>query len=120
MTPRVVAVGFSVALALLIWLFTGVERFAREHGETDYEGFVKQLPSFKVVYENKAKCGECDLRLWEDMSRDDRQKFSEYCAVRFGLDEPRLCYAIFSEWQRMMNEQSNHSSPPPTVTQKTQ
>lgn len=37
MTRRSVALSMIGGLLLLLWLFTGVERAAREHGEIDYE-----------------------------------------------------------------------------------
>lgn len=97
---RYIAATLAIALTLLLWLFTGVERSYREHG-TDYELFVKQTPSFKIVFENPAWCGECDLRPWELMRPEDRRQFEKYCAVRFGLDDVRPCYALFEEEQRV-------------------
>ncbi|MDR2853588.1 MAG: hypothetical protein LBV61_11145 [Burkholderiaceae bacterium] len=103
MTGRFVALGLAATLVLLLWSFTGIERIDREH-RTDYEFFAKQTPSFKIFFKNKAQCGECDLRPWHLMSQEDRASFAEYCAVRFGLDLKRPCYAIFAERQRMANE----------------
>lgn len=90
MTNRSIIFLAIVSLALLLWLFTGVERIAREHGEVDYELFAKQAPGFTVVFENTALCGECDLRPWSLMSRDDRSRFANYCAARYGLDQVAL------------------------------
>lgn len=104
MTSRSVAILLAGCLFLLVWLFIGVERINREHGEVDYELFTKQWPSFHVVYENTAQCGECDLRPWALMSSSDRIRFADYCNARFGLDKERACYAIFEERQRMANE----------------
>lgn len=111
MTRRSVAISLIGGLLLLLWLFTGVERAAREHGEIDYELFAKQAPSFKVLFENTAQCGECDLRPWALMSQDDKGRFADYCAARFGLDQVRPCYAIFEEKQRMATEKPTRPEP---------
>lgn len=113
MTSRSVVFGLAGSLALLLWLFTGIERIAREHGEIEYDLFAKQTPGFKVVFENTAQCGECDLRSWDLMSQEDRGRFADYCAARFGLDQVRPCYAIFAEKQRMANERSARPAPAP-------
>ncbi|MBD5804411.1 hypothetical protein AZOA_38540 [Azoarcus sp. Aa7] len=115
MTSRCNAFGLAAGLGLvfLLWLFTGIEKIAREHGETDYELFAKQSPGFKVVFENAAQCGECDLRPWGLMSQEDRGRFANYCAARFGLDKVRPCYAIFEEKQRMANEWPARPDPSP-------
>lgn len=113
MKGRSFAIALVAALILLLWLFTGVEKIGREHGEIDYELFAKQTPAFKVVFENTAQCGECDLRPWSLMSQDDRSRFAEYCAARFGLDQVRLCYVIFEEKQRMANERFARPVPAP-------
>lgn len=113
MTSRSFSVALAASLVLLLWLFTGVEKINREHGEADYELFAKQSPGFKIVFENTAHCGECDLRPWGLMSQDDRSRFREYCAARFGLDEVRPCYAIFEEKQRMANERPARAEPTP-------
>lgn len=111
MTRRAVAFWLAGGLLLLLWLFTGVERTAREHGEIDYAMFAKQAPSFKVLFENTAQCGECDLRPWELMSHDDQARFADYCAARFGLDQVWPCYAIFEEKQRMATEKPTRPAP---------
>ncbi|OZI30931.1 hypothetical protein CAL29_23515 [Bordetella genomosp. 10] len=111
MTRRALAFWFAGGLVLLLWLFTGVERIAREHGEIDYELFAKQAPSFKVLFENTAQCGECDLRPWALMSQNDQSRFADYCAARFGLDQVRPCYAIFEEKQRMATERLARPGP---------
>lgn len=111
MSSRSITFGLFSVLALLLWLFTGVERIAREHGESNYELFTKQTPNFQIVFENTAQCGECDLRPWSLMSQTDRERFADYCAARFGLKQTRLCYAIFTEKQRMSLEQSIRSAP---------
>jgi hypothetical protein len=110
MMSRSIAFGLAAVLFLLLWLFTGVERIAREHG-ADYEFFAKQTPGFKVIFDNAAQCGECDLRPWRLMSQADRNSFAEYCAARFGIDQVRPCYAIFAEKQRMANEPLPNADP---------
>lgn len=112
MRSRVAAVGLAFLLVLLLWLFVGIERIDREHG-TDYEPFAKQTPSFKIVFQNTAQCGECDLRPWGLMSPEERSQFAEYCAARFGLGQVRPCYAIFAEKQRIAAERHPHADPAP-------
>lgn len=101
MTWKRLALLLGASLAMLLWLFTGVELIHREHGVADYEVFAKQWPGFKVVYENPAKCGECDVRPWSLMTPEDRAGFARYCTARFGLDDVRLCYALFQEQERL-------------------
>ncbi|MDR0480762.1 MAG: hypothetical protein LBG66_02630 [Gallionellaceae bacterium] len=110
MTKRSLTFLYAGSLLLLLWLFTGVEYIGREDGD-DYELFVKQTPSFRVVFENSAQCGECDLRPWYLMTQDDKNRFTEYCAARYGL-EVRPCYAIFKEEQRMADEGSSRLKEP--------
>lgn len=111
--PIHIAVVLAGALVFVLWLFVGLERVAREHGELNYEPFFKQSPSFRTVLENTAQCGECDLRPWSVMDQEDRDRFADYCAVRFGLDQVRLCYAIFAEKQRMARERPLRADPAP-------
>jgi hypothetical protein len=113
MTRRMALFWLSGGLLVLLWLFTGVERVAREHGEVDYTLFAKQAPGFQFVFENTAQCGECDLRPWALMGRDDQHRFAAYCAARYGLDDVRPCYAIFEEKQRMAHERPTRSPPAP-------
>ncbi len=103
MTSRCVALSLGFILILLILLFTGVEYIAREHSE-NYELFVKNSASFNLIFKNTAMCGECDLRPWHLMDQKAKNGFAEYCAARFGLDDPKLCYAIFAEKQRLATE----------------
>lgn len=103
----------AAALLVVAWLFTGIEHTAREHGVTDYELFVKQTPSFRLLFENTARCGECDLRPWALISEENRVRFAAYCTARFGLDQVRPCYAIFEEQQRMANRLPARGDGPP-------
>jgi hypothetical protein len=103
MASRVVSIALVAILGGLLWLFAGVERIEREH-TTDYHFFAKQSPSFQIVFENPAMCGECDLRPWDLLKPDERRRFAEYCAVRFGLNDLRPCYAIFETEQRVTTE----------------
>jgi hypothetical protein len=89
-----------IVIGTVTWMFLGVERSNREHGETDYEFFAKQSPTARIVFENPAKCGECDLRAWDLMGPESRGRFAEYCNVRFGLEDVDACYAIFETRQR--------------------
>lgn len=89
----------AAALALL-WLFTGVERSAREHGEVEYDPFLKHAAALQFVFENTAQCGECDLRPWTLMSQQDRDQFAIYCAVRHGIGDVGKCYAMLQQKQR--------------------
>ncbi len=90
----------SGVLALVLCLFAGVELRHREHGETDYDFFAKRAPGFQVVFENPAQCGECDLRPWELIGAEDRRRFADFCAARFGLADVQACYAMFEQRQR--------------------
>ena len=100
-----VALLLGISLATLLLLFNGIERVYREHGVVEYGFFVKQWPGFKVVYENSAKCGECDVRPWNLMTSEDQSSFARYCSVRFGLDDVRLCYALFEAQERLVGGQ---------------
>lgn len=113
MTRRAIGIGLAGSLVLLMWLFTGVERIAREHGEIDYELFAKQVPGFKVLFENTAQCGECDPRPWTLMSRDDQARFADFCAARFGLGQVSSCYALLEEKQGMAAKQAARSEESP-------
>jgi hypothetical protein len=108
MTNRSVSISLVFFLIMFFWLFTGVEYIAREDRE-NYELFVKQKATFNLIFENTAMCGECDLRPWKLMKQKARDRFAEYCAARFGLDDTRLCYAIFTEQQRLATESPKHS-----------
>ena len=77
MAVHLYAAGLTCTLVLLLGLFTGVERFTREHGEVHYDLFVKQAPGFIWMYENKAQCGACDLRPWSLMRQSDLAEFAD-------------------------------------------
>ena len=83
-----IIVGF---LALSVWLFLGIEIIYREE-TTDYDTFVKKEPGFTLLFENVAKCGECDLRPLELIPYEGRTKLLEYCRARLGIDSINACY----------------------------
>jgi len=85
------------------WLFLGIEEIPREHG-TDYLFFAKQKPTLRMTYSNPAVCGECDVEPLSTLSPADKNEFAEFCQVRYGIDEIRVCHAIYAEGQRMANE----------------
>lgn len=99
----------SLASIVIIgaWLFFGVEETPREH-HTEYEFFAKQEPSFQVVFRNPAMCGECDTPPLSLLSAAQKADFSRFCRVRYGLDEIRMCHAIYAEWQRIADESNKH------------
>jgi hypothetical protein len=92
--------GPLAATLVLLWLFTGVERSAREHGEVEYHPFLKHAAALQFVFENTAQCGECDLRPWTLMSREERDQFAIYCAARHGIGDVDKCYAMLQQKQR--------------------
>jgi len=99
---RHAAVVLALLLTLPIWLFVGVEAVDYEHS-TDYRLFLKQYPSWAIVYRNPVLCGECDLRRPENIGREANRRFETFCRVRFDLD-PGLCYAIYAMDQRRADE----------------
>ena len=100
MSRRSRAVLLATAALVLLWLFTGVERSAREHGEVEYDPFLKHAAALQFVFENTAQCGECDLRPWPLMSQQERDQFAIYCAARHGIGDVGKCYAMLQQKQR--------------------
>lgn len=100
------------ALFMGAWLISGVERINREHA-TEYDFFLKQSPGLRIVFENTAACGECDVARLESLNGARLDEFQQFCQARFGLAEVRLCYAIFREQQAMANERMNAAAPAP-------
>ncbi|MBD7993500.1 hypothetical protein [Ochrobactrum quorumnocens] len=93
-----------LSLALLplfsgVLLLTGVETTHREH-RTDYSFFIKQQPSRQVFFENPIVCGECDVEIYEKLPLSRLEEIQSFCRHRFGLDNLRMCHAIFAEEQR--------------------
>lgn len=86
-------------LLLAAALFTGIEVKYREH-DTDYSFFVKQQPSLQLFFVNPIVCGECDVEAFEKLSLAHIDKIRTFCRQRFGLDNLRMCHAIFAESQR--------------------
>jgi hypothetical protein len=99
---KVLSLALGGGAFLLVWSYLGVERIEREH-HTDYELFAKQTPGFQVIYKNAAVCGECDVEPLGELSPAEQAEFQSFCRVRFGLEEIRMCHAIFSERQQMAN-----------------
>ncbi|MBX8811404.1 hypothetical protein KHQ08_08450 [Pseudochrobactrum algeriensis] len=89
-------------LLLAAALFTGIEVKYREH-DTDYTFFVKQQPSLQLFFVNPIVCGECDVEAFEKLSLARIDDIRTYCRQRFGLDNLRMCHAIFAESQRQAN-----------------
>ena len=89
-------------LLLAAALFTGIEVRYREH-DTDYTLFVKQQPSLQLFFVNPIVCGECDVEAFEKLSPARIDDIHTYCRQRFGLDNLRMCHAIFAESQRQAN-----------------
>lgn len=105
---RHAAVVLALLLTLPMWLFVGVEAVDYEHS-TDYRPFLKQYPSWTIVYRNPVLCGECDLRRPENIGREANGRFETFCRVRFDLD-PGLCYAIYAMDQRRADERAGRES----------
>ena len=78
-------------LALSIWFFLGIEIIHREE-TTDYDLFVKKEPGFTFLFENVAKCGECDLRPFNLIPSEDYPKLDKYCRARLNIDSINACY----------------------------
>lgn len=91
-----------IPLLLTAALFTGIEVKYREH-DTDYSFFVKQQPSLQLFFNNPIVCGECDVEVFEKLSVANIDEIRTYCRQRFGLDNLRMCHAIFAEHQRHVN-----------------
>lgn len=100
---KCLSLALSSILIIGAWLFFGVEETPREH-HTEYEFFAKQEPTFQVVFRNPAVCGECDTPPLSLLSAAQKADFARFCRVRYGLDEIRMCHAIYAEWQRMADE----------------
>lgn len=84
----------GVTLVAVLWANTGVEKIAGDH-ETGpaWQGFVKQQPSLRLVFENPAQRG-LELAPLAAMLPAERAAFLEYCAIRFGASDPVACQAI--------------------------
>ncbi|QGW66497.1 hypothetical protein GOY17_17305 [Lysobacter soli] len=98
----------ALGTGLVLWLFIGFEAIDHEH-TTSYQFFLKQYPSWTVVYRNPVLCGECDLRRPENIGREANRRFEAFCRVRFDLD-PGLCYAIYAMDQRRADERAGRES----------
>jgi len=105
----VVASGL-LALAIAAFLFVGLERKIGEHDDS-YTLFMKQVPTLKTVYLNVADCGMCEVvPRFEDFDEERGKSFGEYCQVRFGIDDIRVCHAVFRERQIIADEQAAHDT----------
>ncbi|MGU3577277.1 hypothetical protein ACLBWZ_17340 [Brucellaceae bacterium C25G] len=98
---RYALIACSALLPLFITalLFTGIETQHREHN-TDYIFFIKQQPSLQLFFVNPIACGECDIEIYEKLPLSRIEEIRNYCQQRFGLNELRMCHAIFAESQR--------------------
>lgn len=109
-----IAAGGLLPLAAAAFLFVGLDRRIGEHRDS-YTLFLKQVPTFKTVYLNVADCGYCEVvPRFEDFSERQRQSFAEYCNVRFGIDDIRICHAIFRERQTIADEKASNRWPTST------
>ncbi|MBH9578859.1 hypothetical protein [Inhella proteolytica] len=95
--------GCGSLFVALLGLILGIEETPREHG-TEYELFVKQMPTLQVIYRNPAVCGECDVEPFASLTPPVKSEFAEFCRVRYGISEVRACYGIYLERQRIANE----------------
>lgn len=106
------AAAFAAMVLIEGWLFLGIEEIPREHG-TDYLFFAKQKPTLRITYSNPAVCGECDVEPLSTLSTATQNEFSEFCQVRYGIDEIRVCHAIYEEVQRMARVHPARPNPAP-------
>lgn len=99
-------------LAIAAFLFVGLDRKIGEHDD-NYAVFLKQVPTLKTAYLNVADCGMCEVvPRFEDFDEGRRESFAEYCEVRFGIDDIRVCHAIFRERQTIIDEQAAETGAP--------
>lgn len=89
------------------WLLIGIEEIPREH-RTDYEVFAKQQPTFAVMFRNPFICGECDTPPLSSLTPLNEIAFEKFCRVRYGLDKVRVCYAIYAEEQRIVDDRTQN------------
>jgi hypothetical protein len=101
-----IAAAGILPLAVAAFLFVGLDRKIGEHRDS-YTLFLKQVPTLKTVYLNVADCGMCEVvPRFEGFSESQRQSFAEYCRVRFGIDDIRVCHAIFREEDAILEEKA--------------
>jgi hypothetical protein len=98
-----VSYAWASAFFLLGWLFLGIEERQKD-SEMVYAFFMKQSPSFQVIYRNYAVCGECDVKPFARLTDWQKEQLVGYCEARFGLDDIRVCYAIFEKKQEIISE----------------
>jgi hypothetical protein len=97
----------SVSLLLLVWLFVGIELVRDEH-DMKYDVFAKQHPTLRMTFRNPVTCLVCDTKPYERLTPRERAEFGAFCRYRFGLEDPRDCYAIFAEQQRRADQSSQN------------
>lgn len=86
----------------ILWMFGGVLETEREH-HVEWAFFIKQHPSWRVIYSNPVECGECDVKALETLTRLQLSEFTSYCSARYDLGV-RQCHAISREKQQMAYE----------------
>ncbi len=98
----------SVAMLLFamctLWMFGGVLETNHEHEyEVEWEFFIKQHPSSRIIYWNPVECGECDVQALNGLTQSSLSEFASYCLARYDLGV-RECHAISREKQQMIYE----------------
>lgn len=103
---------FAAWAALLMgaWMLTGIEVVGLEHSNK-YVPFIKARPSLQLLYRNPVMCGECNFRSYTTLDVAERETFEAFCRARFGLDDPRLCNAVFAEEQRIAEQDVGSKRP---------
>lgn len=69
----------------------GFDRCVGDHEVgTSWQPFIKSKPSFKVRFHNPAQY-ILDFDPFDKLDSKRKQEFLEYCAIRYGMEDPYNC-----------------------------
>jgi hypothetical protein len=83
----------AVGMGALLWAFVGFERLVGDHevGVT-WEPFLKHRGTLQVRFTNPSQQG-LEIIPFEDLSNEEKTNFIQFCEIRYGLTDPKQCYA---------------------------
>lgn len=92
-------ISITIASLLLLgsWLWIGLDKYVGDHEVgSAWEPFLKSRPTWVLLFKNPAQQG-LDRDAFDTLDAARQQAFRDYCAVRFGIEDPHRCEKVIED-----------------------
>lgn len=94
---RRISIPIASLLLLGSWLWVGFDQYVGDHEVgSAWEPFLKSRPTLLLLFKNPAQQG-LDRDAFDTLDAARQQAFRDYCAVRFGIEDPHRCEKVIDD-----------------------